>query len=698
MLDTLFLLVLNMSITASFVILMVLLVRLFLKKAPKIFSYALWAVVLFRLISPFSFESVLGLVPINKQPIQENIVYSTESQINTGLNIVDNTINTILPIPNNTSESINPLQRWVFVGSVIWVIGITAMLIYSIIQFLMLKRNLIGSTPLRDNIYLTDYITSPFVIGFIKPKIYLSSSLADTEQEFIIIHEQCHIMRLDHITRILAFMALTLHWFNPLVWLAFILSGKDMEMSCDEAVMKKMDTDIRAEYSQSLLRFASGRKIISAALLTFGESDTKGRIKNVMKYKKPMRLVSIAAITTVICVAVGLMSSPKSEPVPINAERSSVEKLWENRTKYVGNHSAVGNILFELSFPHNIQYKSFELKTKEKPYEIIIHFESLDDALKVQDYVHSNAETVWKENLAQLENNAKVVFSLIENVDKITFSIHLKDGETLTKNYMRNKYNEFFPKTATYEGFQTVLEDIYTTHNLSQDQAVALAITSNGNRYMEGECIAEGHIILGYDDKAGNNTKIYALTMLGWYGFENNNFVKVSGSGVIPAVITLDNNNRVEIEYASDGSDYRNSIETLFPQKYHRRILKQADSDYDNLKQQEQQYAKEYLLKISRDAKVGDTTDFEYTTLSDIPVSVEVSNKMNEEFYKEHSSYPSFIGTQEKLENGIRTVYKMSYHKAQNEIKFTKYAYDKVLEQFIINAKTGHISSENIYK
>lgn len=174
MLDGLFLAVLNMSITASLVILGVLLVRLLLKKAPKIFSYVLWAAVLFRLICPFSFESAIGLLPINTAPISQDIMYQAQHKIDTGISMIDNSINPFL--------SVNPLQVWTFIGSHIWLIGIAMMLIYSILQFVRLKGKLIGATPLRDNIYLADHMNSPFVMGFIKPRIYLPSSTNEVEQ------------------------------------------------------------------------------------------------------------------------------------------------------------------------------------------------------------------------------------------------------------------------------------------------------------------------------------------------------------------------------------------------------------------------------------------------------------------------------------------------------------------------------------
>lgn len=311
MLNRVFISVLNMSLVASYAIVFVSLARLLLKKAPKVFSYALWAVVLVRLMCPFSFESAIGLLPNNPQPIPQDIVYQQAPQIDTGINIIDNSVNGALPPVINPTESVNPLQIWTFIGSHIWLIGIVIMIIYSIFQLLNLRKKLIGATPLKGNIYLADQIVSPFVIGFIKPKIYLPSDLSEVEQEFIIKHEQCHIKRLDHITRILSFIALSLHWFNPLVWIAFILSCKDMELSCDESVMKKMDADIRYEYSLSLLKFATGRKLIAATPLAFGEGDTKDRVKNVMKYKKPVVWVSAICLVLVCVVTVCLITNSK---------------------------------------------------------------------------------------------------------------------------------------------------------------------------------------------------------------------------------------------------------------------------------------------------------------------------------------------------------------------------------------------------
>ncbi len=309
--DSIFLNLLSMSFTASFVIMAVLAIRLVLKKAPKIFSYAIWVVVLFRLLCPFSFESAIGLIP-SSEPIPQSIVYEAEPQINTGFEIIDNSVNEILPSATPTA-SVNPIQIWIFFGRIIWSVAIFAILLYSVIQYVLLKRKLIGAKPLKDNIYLADGINSPFVMGLINPRIYLPSSLQKSEFDFIIAHEKCHIKRLDHITRVLSFIALALHWFNPFAWVAYILSAKDMEMSCDEAVLKNMGSEIRAEYAISLLRLATGKKMIFATPLAFGEGDTKSRVKNVMKYKKPVVWVSVVTLLVAVCVAVGFGTNRKSD-------------------------------------------------------------------------------------------------------------------------------------------------------------------------------------------------------------------------------------------------------------------------------------------------------------------------------------------------------------------------------------------------
>lgn len=318
--------ILNMSLTASVAIVFVLLLRLLLKKAPKVISYALWAVVLIRLLCPVSIESGLSLFGLFDTPtvdmtehssaveyIPSNIVHTEFPEVVLPVPGVGEAITEVLPQGEEQLRA-DPLEGPMFIATYIWWGGILVMAAYGIMTYLRLRRRLITASPLRDNIYLADDIDSPFVMGLFRPKIYLPSAMEEREQSYILLHEQHHIRRLDHVVKALAFVALCIHWFNPLVWLAFILSGKDMEMSCDEAVVRKLGTQIRADYTASLLSLATGKRIIAGMPLAFGEGNTKGRIRNLANWKKPAFWVVLVAVILCVVTAVCLLTNPKRNP------------------------------------------------------------------------------------------------------------------------------------------------------------------------------------------------------------------------------------------------------------------------------------------------------------------------------------------------------------------------------------------------
>ncbi len=309
--EELFLQILNMSFTAGIVILAVIAVRFLLHKTPKLFSYALWIIVLFRLVCPFSLESVLSLLPTNPAPVPTDIVYSATPRVNTGITAVDRTISASLPAPV-AHTSVNPLQIWVSIGTAVWIFGMAALLIYSAISLIRLKRLLRGALCLFGNVYQCERLHTPFVMGVFRPRIYLPSTLTESERQYILLHERTHIRRLDHIMKLFSFLVLCIHWFNPLVWVAFFLSGRDMEQSCDEAVIKQLGSDTKKEYSSLLLSLATGRRIVAGVPLAFGEGDTKGRIKHVLRYRKPAFWVIAAAISAFIIVSVVLILNPVS--------------------------------------------------------------------------------------------------------------------------------------------------------------------------------------------------------------------------------------------------------------------------------------------------------------------------------------------------------------------------------------------------
>ena len=307
-----FISVLNMSLTASYVIAAIMLARLFLKKAPKIISYALWAVAGFRLVFPFSFESVFSLIPFKSAPIPADITMQPIPRVDSGISIVDNVVSQVLPAATPVA-SVNPLQICLTVGSYLWLSGIAVMQIYSVVSIILLKRRLNGAALIEGNIYESDNLKTPFVLGLFRPRIYIPTGLSEEEKRYIILHERTHIRRCDHIVKLFAYFVLCLHWFNPLAWAAFVLLSTDMEMSCDECVLKEMGGDIKKAYSTSLLSLATGQRLINGSPLAFGEGNIKGRIKNVLNFKKPAAWVITVSVLLVAVLSIGFAAN-KSAP------------------------------------------------------------------------------------------------------------------------------------------------------------------------------------------------------------------------------------------------------------------------------------------------------------------------------------------------------------------------------------------------
>lgn len=324
-----FLNVLNMSLTASYAVIAVITVRLFLKKAPKIFSYSLWAVVLFRLLFTVSFESSISLIP-KSNPISDSIIYDVSPAIHTGISAVDNTVNNSMGLwlqPVDPYASVNPMGIIIETASAVWIAGAVILLTYAIFSYFKLKRRLTEATVVTDNIFETDFINIPFVLGIIKPKIFIPVNIPAHELSYIIKHEQTHIKRYDHLVKYISFLVLSIHWFNPLIWFSYFLMSKDMEMSCDESVMKDMGEDIRSSYSNSLLSMSLRRSGLSVPL-AFGERNVKSRIKNILNYKKRPFWFLAAAIVAVTVTAAALGTNPifaGQYDFPVNADE--MEKI-----------------------------------------------------------------------------------------------------------------------------------------------------------------------------------------------------------------------------------------------------------------------------------------------------------------------------------------------------------------------------------
>ena len=341
--------ILSMSLTGSMVILFVLLARWALKKSPRIFSYGLWAIVLFRLLCPVAPTSELSLMNLLPDPIhalqsQENQAFQSHAEY-----IVDHDMMAQSPvlIPDKATDSAahtgspsesmpyvtynitSPRIHALRIGTALWLTGAITLLAYSLRSLWKLHCQLKTAISLRGNIYLADYIATPFVLGLLRPRIYLPSSLPEEQQSYILLHEQHHLHRLDHLWKLMAFVTLCIHWFNPLVWLAFVLAGKDMEMSCDEAVLRRMGNRIRADYSASLLTLSTGHRIYAAMPLAFGEGDTKDRIRHVLAWKKPRTWIVITALLTCLVLAVSLSTDPSRNSTLFGARYNVKEILYD---------------------------------------------------------------------------------------------------------------------------------------------------------------------------------------------------------------------------------------------------------------------------------------------------------------------------------------------------------------------------------
>ena len=309
--NVLFLKIINMSISASWIVLAVLILRIVLKKAPKWVSVLLWGIVAIRLICPFSFESALSLIP-SAETIPLNIGMDTTPAIDSGISVINNAVNPIIRQSNTPAKgaSINPLQIAVGILENIWILGVVALLLYTAISYWRLRRKVDTAVLYKDNIYQGENVSTPFVLGIIRPGIYLPFKLDGQNLEHVVAHEQAHIRRKDHWWKPLGFLLLAIHWFNPLMWVGYILLCRDIELACDEKVIKELGTEERADYSAALLFCSVNRHMISACPLAFGEVGVKERVKSIMNYRKPTFWIIMIAVVACACVAVCFLTNP----------------------------------------------------------------------------------------------------------------------------------------------------------------------------------------------------------------------------------------------------------------------------------------------------------------------------------------------------------------------------------------------------
>lgn len=310
-----FLKLLNLSISASWLVLAVLVLRLGSKRSPKWMNVLLWGIVALRLVLPFSIESALSLIPSAETVSPAAVQFAPAPTITSGVSVIDNAVNPSLSehfaaVPG---MSVNPLYVWTEIAGWVWLIGLGAMLLYMLVSYLRLRRRVSVSLPIQENIYLCDAISSPFILGIVKPRIYLPSGLDEVQRQNVLAHERAHLARYDHWWKPLGFALLAVYWFKPLLWLAYALLCRDIELACDERVIRTMDESAVKTYSTVLLACSMPHKAVISCPLAFGEVGVKERVRNALHYKKPAFWVVAASAIVCIAVAVCFLTNPEHE-------------------------------------------------------------------------------------------------------------------------------------------------------------------------------------------------------------------------------------------------------------------------------------------------------------------------------------------------------------------------------------------------
>ena len=313
--SVIFLKLLNLSISASWLVLVVLVLRLVLKRAPKWVNVLLWGMVALRLMLPFSIESALSLIPSAETLSPEVVRFDPAPTITSGVEFIDNAVNPSLSESFAAAPlaSVNPLYVWTYLAGWVWLIGLGVMLLYALVSYLRLRRRVSVSLPIQDHIYLCDAISSPFILGVVKPHIYLPSGLDEVQRQNVLAHEQAHLARRDHWWKPLGFALLAVYWFNPVLWLAYTLLCRDIELACDERVIRTMDESAVKTYSTVLLACSMPRKAVITCPLAFGEVGVKERVRNALHYKKPAFWVVAASVAVCVVVAVCFLTNPPTD-------------------------------------------------------------------------------------------------------------------------------------------------------------------------------------------------------------------------------------------------------------------------------------------------------------------------------------------------------------------------------------------------
>lgn len=482
--EAVFLKLVNMSITASYLVAAVLVLRLILKRSPKWIRVALWGLVGLRLVLPFSFESILSLIP-STEPLPQEFLYAATPRVQTGIPYVNNMLNPVIAQSLAPAEltSANPTQIWSFIFSQLWILGVVIMGLYALISYLIVRRRVRPSIRVTGNLYLCDSIETPFILGIGKPRIYLPSSLDQTTADHVLAHELAHLKRRDHWWKPLGFLLLTVYWFNPVMWLAYILLCRDIEMACDERVIREMDAMEKKAYSRALLQCSVPRHMIAACPLAFGEVGVKTRIKSVLNYKKPAFWVMVIALILCAVFAVCFLTDPVGVPfadiipgrsgevlsITVIHGQEQYEITTESRIKYVED------LLREIMVGKTEVSKSRSVD-RDKYNTLILHHENHDTFY----HFNQSCTEVWYDNTVKptmtyhVKNEEKLLQFFESRIEAPAESVDWEDACRKVLADIQSRDNYHISVTRQFEGENFLNDSSNSQYFKSEENLLAI--------------------------------------------------------------------------------------------------------------------------------------------------------------------------------------------------------------------------------
>lgn len=595
-----FIKLLNMSIVAGWLVIAILLLRLVLRKAPHWIFCVLWAFVALRLLLPFSVQSKTSAVP-SVETVPPEIVYTNLPEIHTGINTFNGIVNPYItdilapPLPEiNTDAEIpqkTPAQEIVDIATVVWLCGIAAMAVYGVISFVLLKRKVREAVKRENRIFICDNVTSPFIMGVLFPRIYLPSSITEADAEMVIAHEQAHIKRKDHLWKPFGFLLLTVYWFNPLLWVAYVMFCKDIESACDEKVIKKHGLQIKKQYSEALLNCSTSGKWVTACPVAFGETAVKSRIKGVLNYKKPAFWIIIIAVLACIATSVFFLTDPLSNETSddmsnvsdsiVNVEDSVAARFKFKRLIY-SNVELLNQMLvsdYTIFLPQLIVTTDNRLLIEQPDNSTYSEAGTLEKSkLYKNNFDNMIQDEKWQAdyNAELIRTNAYEVYMCNREENGVVYLIYFTNGTILFMfGTKENEYSKTYDSVIIAEysvdnggaGYilPYTLYDVYT-YNFGSDNAypateASIYLEKYGNHFTYGYRTYSAQQYCPYGTYRYDGDKLYLETADGknTYVFERTNEGLKYKSDLSSPLPMSETNSENKIEYISDNTTFMKS-------------------------------------------------------------------------------------------------------------------------------------------